>query len=115
MLALRKAPSRPEAARACEAGRHLNEGGLSMSRMIAASVGVLALSLAAADARAEERASDDAGRAAAVDRTDSSVVDTVKDRSATETAGPADALDFASLSDDELAVLEKAAAMNPEL
>jgi len=86
-----------------------------MSRMIAVSVGVLALSLAAADARAEERASDDAGRAAAVDRTDSSVVDTVKDGSATETAGPADTPDFEPLSDDELAVLEKAAARAPEL
>ncbi len=82
-----------------------------MSRMIAVFVGTVALSFVTTVAGAEERAPEGPIVLVADDSADAPAV---------EVAGglmtvAADAPDFEPLTEDELAVLEEAAARNPEL
>lgn len=96
-----------------------------MSRMTAVFVGAMALSLMTTAAGAEERAPDDSGLLSVEDHADAPAVDVKRDLATAQPAAEAtvvadaadatDAPDFEPLAEDELAVLEDAAAMNPEL
>jgi hypothetical protein len=91
----------------------MKERELLMSRITAVFVGTMALSLMTVAAGAEECAPEDSGLLSVENHADA--------QPATETPAVADAADatdapdFEPLTEDELAVLEDAAAMNPEL